>query len=125
MNRLQLAIVSTHPIQYYAPIFQTLARSTTLAPRVFYTWSQTSSAAVADTGFDRAITWDIPLLEGYEHEFVPNLAARPGTDHFDGLRNPGLIPAIESWGAEAVLVFGWNLHSHLRALRHFKGRIPV
>jgi glycosyltransferase involved in cell wall biosynthesis len=125
MNRLQLAIVSTHPIQYYAPIFQTLAGSTAVAPRVFYTWSQTAQAAVPDAGFDRAITWDIPLREGYDHEFVPNIAARPGTDHFDGLRNPGLIPAIESWGADAVLVFGWNAHSHLRALRHFKGRIPV
>lgn len=125
MNRLRLAIVSTHPIQYYAPIFQTLARSATLAPRVFYTWSQTATTAVADPGFGRPITWDIPLLEGYDHEFVLNTAARPGTEHFQGLRNPGLIAAIESWGAAAVLVFGWNAHSHLQALRHFKGRIPV
>ena len=125
MNRLRLAIVSTHPIQYYAPIFQLLARSRAVAPRVFYTWSQTASAAVADQGFGRAITWDIPLLEGYEYEFVPNLAARPGTTHFGGLRTPGLVPAIQSWGADAVLVFGWHSHSHLQALRHFKGRLPV
>jgi len=56
---------------------------------------------------------------------VPNTARRPGTDHFGGLRNPGLIRAIEAWGADAVLVFGWNLQSHLQALLHFKGRIPV
>ena len=125
MNRLRLAIVSTHPIQYYAPIFQTLARSSTLIARVFYTWSQTAGAAVSDPGFARAITWDIPLLEGYEYEFVQNVADRPGTDHFRGLRNPGLTKAIEAWGADAVLVFGWNLESHLEALRYFKGRIPV
>lgn len=125
MNRLRLAIVSTHPIQYYAPIFQTLARSSVVVPRVFYTWSQTAAAAVADPGFDRAITWDIPLLEGYEHEFVPNVAPRPGTDHFRGLDNPGLIKSIQAWQADAVLIFGWNLQSHLRALRHFKGRMPV
>ena len=125
MNRLRLAIVSTHPIQYYAPIFQALARSNTLIPRVFYTWSQTAAAAVSDPGFAQVITWDIPLLEGYEHEFVENVAIRPGTDHFRGLRNPGLKQAIEAWGANAVLVFGWNLESHLEALRYFKGRIPV
>jgi glycosyltransferase involved in cell wall biosynthesis len=125
MKPLRLAIVSTHPIQYYAPLFQALARSESLAPRVFYTWSQTAAAPVADPGFERAITWDVPLLEGYEFEFVPNLASRPGTDHFHGLRNPGLIRAIETWGADAVLVFGWNSHSHLQALRHFKDRIPV
>lgn len=125
MKTPRLAIVSTHPIQYYAPIFQELTRSAAVRPRVFFTWSQTADAAVVDPGFGRAITWDIPLLEGYEYEFVPNVASRPGTDHFWGLRNPGLTRAIETWGADAVLVFGWNTVSHLSALRYFKGRIPV
>src|SRR6185295_13519677 len=38
---------------------------------------------------------------------------------------PGLTRAIEDWGADALLVFGWNSQSHLQALRYFKGRIPV
>lgn len=125
MNSVRLAIISTHPIQYYAPIFQLLARSQGLRVRVFYTWSQAAGANVADAGFGRSIAWDIPLLEGYEFEFVPNVASRPGTGHFWGLRNPGLVPAIEGWGADAVLVFGWNAASHLAALRYFKGRLPV
>ncbi len=125
MTNPRLAIVSTHPIQYYAPIFKALARSGVVQPRVFFTWSQTAAGPVADSGFGRAITWDIPVLEGYEHEFVPNVASRPGTDHFWGLRNPGLIRAIQTWGADAVLVFGWNAVSHLSALRYFKGRLPV
>jgi glycosyltransferase involved in cell wall biosynthesis len=125
MKILRLAIVSTHPIQYYAPIFQALARSKAIRPRVFYTWSQTAAAPVSDPGFARAIAWDIPLLEGYESEFVPNVAARPGTDHFRGLCNPRLIPSIEGWDADAVLIFGWNSESHLQAMRYFKGRIPV
>jgi glycosyltransferase involved in cell wall biosynthesis len=67
----------------------------------------------------------VPLLDGYDHQFVPNIARSPGTDHFWGLRNPQLIRAIEQWGATAVLVFGWNSASHLQALLHFKGRVPV
>jgi len=122
---VRLAIISTHPIQYYAPVFRALARSQAVRPKVFFTWSQTASASVVDPGFERTIAWDIPLLEGYESEFVPNTAPNPGTHHFQGLRNPGLVRAIEGWGADAVLVFGWNLHSHLGALRHFKTRIPV
>jgi glycosyltransferase involved in cell wall biosynthesis len=125
MNTLRLAIVTTHPIQYYAPIFQALERSGALSPRIFYTWSQTAAAGVVDPGFGRVVTWDVPLLEGYGFEFVPNFAERPGTEHFLGLRNPDLVPAIEKWRADAVLVFGWNSHSHLAAMRHFKGRIPV
>lgn len=122
---MRLAIISTHPIQYYSPIFQLLGRSSRVHARVFYTWSQTAATAPVDPWFGKAITWDIPLLEGYEYEFVPNVARKPGTGHFWGLRNPGLIRAVESWGAEAVLVFGWNCASHLQAMRHFKGRIPV
>jgi glycosyltransferase involved in cell wall biosynthesis len=125
MKNVRLAIISTHPIQYYAPIFQALTQSGFLQPKVFFTWSQTAGTAVADPGFGRAIAWDIPLLEGYEFEFVPNSAARPGTEHFWGIRNPSLISVMEKWGADAVLVFGWNLASHLGALRHFKGRVPV
>ncbi len=62
---------------------------------------------------------------GYDHEFVPNIARRPGSDHFNGIRNPGLIREITRWGACAILVYGWNQHSHLKVLRHFKGKIPV
>lgn len=125
MSAVRLAIISTHPIQYYAPIFQMLARSRTLRPRVFFTWSQTADAAIVDPGFGRTITWDVPLLDGYEFEFVPNEARRPGTHHFWGLRNPGLNAAIDKWDADAVLVFGWNAESHLRALLHFKRRRTV
>src|ERR1700733_14737516 len=87
MSAPRLAIVSTHPIQYYAPIFQLLARSTRLQLRVFFTFSQSEAGPIADQGFGRTIVWDLPLLDGYDHEFVPNVARRPGTDHFWGLRN--------------------------------------
>lgn len=125
MPRQKLAIISTHPIQYYAPVFRALAGSALVEPRVFYTWSQTAEGAVRDPDFATEIAWDVPLLDGYEHEFVPNVATRPGSDHFWGIRNPTLTRAVKGWGAEAVLVFGWNLSAHLQALRDFKGRIPV
>jgi glycosyltransferase involved in cell wall biosynthesis len=125
MKRTRLAIVLTHPTQYYAPVFRALAASTSVSPKVFYTWSNVAEGTVPDGEFGKAIRWDIPLREGYEHEFVHNVSANPGVDHFRGVRNPELIPRITSWGAEAVLVFGWNLASHFQAMRHFKGRVPV
>lgn len=121
----KLAVVSTHPIQYYAPVFRALAADPRVELRVFYTWSQTADGSQQDTDFGRRISWDIPLLDGYELEFVPNVARRPASDHFWGIRNPTLIRRIEAWGAEAVLVYGWNLAAHLSVLRHFKGKVPV
>ncbi len=125
MKPVRLAIVTTHPIQYYAPLFRALGADPRVSVRVFYTWSQTEAGPVPDRDFAREIRWDIPLLDGYEYEFVPNVAERPGSDRFRGIINPGLIPAIERWGADAVLIFAWNLASHLGAMRYFKGRIGV
>jgi glycosyltransferase involved in cell wall biosynthesis len=123
--KTRLAIITTHPIQYYAPLFAALSRSSAIHPRVFYTWSQAVGADIADPGFGRVVRWDLPLLSGYEFEVVPNLAKDPGTHHFAGLRNPSLTSAIRAWQADAVLVFGWSSESHLGALRYFKGKIPV
>lgn len=125
LTKLKLAIISTHPIQYHAPLFRALALEFDIRPRAFYTWSQAAQEPQFDAGFGGDVQWDIPLLEGYEYEFVRNVSKRPSPDRHAGVVNPTLIPAIESWGADAVLVFGWNLSSHLRAMRYFKGRVPV
>ena len=78
-----------------------------------------------DPGFGKIITWDIPLLEGYEYEFVKNISTNPGSHAKDGINNPDLIKSIESWKADAVLIFGWNFISHLQTMKYFKGKIPV
>ena len=120
----RLAIVSTHPIQYYAPLFRRLSTRDELDVHVFYGWEGPSTGDY-DPGFDEEVTWDIPLLDGYPHTFLENKSGDPGTHHFRGLVTPDLVPSIEAWGLDAVLVFGWNYWSHLRALRHFHGRVPV
>ena len=118
-----LAIIITHPIQYYAPVFQLLAKRCNL--KVFYTWGEDVLKDKYDPGFGKIITWDIPLLEGYDYEFVKNIAKNPGSHAKDGINNPELIKSIESWKADAVLIFGWNFISHLQAMKYFKGKIPV
>jgi len=120
----KLAIVITHPIQYYAPWFALLAARGTVRPKVFHTWSQ-ARERVLDAGFGKSLAWDIPLLDGYEHEFVENRSPRPSDQHFRGIDNPDLIARIEAFEPDFLLVFGWNFKSHLKAMRHFKGRIPV
>lgn len=125
MSKVKLAIVSTHPIQYYAPLFKALSQGGTVHPRVFYTWSQVAEGAIQDRGFSRDVTWDVPLLDGYEYEFVENVAQHPTPERFWGIRNPTLTRRLREWGPDAVLVFGWRLYGHLRAMLHFAGRVPV
>jgi len=121
MNRL--AIVTTHPIQYYAPVFQKIAKHNP-ATKVFYTWGK-SSLEKYDPDFQKTIEWDIPLLEGYDYKFLENSSTKPGTDHFRGISNPNGIEKIKEFNPDAILVYGWAWESHLKILRHFSGRTKV
>ncbi len=124
MNRKKLAIVTTHPIQYYAPYFKMLRERNMIDIRVFYTWPQAINE-FKDPDFNHAISWDIPLLEGYSWEAVPNISKRPGSKSWYGIVCPTLITSIQKYSADAVMVYGWNLKSHFKVMRFFKGKIPV
>jgi glycosyltransferase involved in cell wall biosynthesis len=115
----KLAIVTTHPIQYYAPVFKLLAKKINL--KVFYTWGE-GSLEKYDPGFGRKITWDLPLLEGYEYEYLKNISKQPGSNHFNGIDNPNIVKAIDSFNPDSILVFGWSYKSHLKVIRHYKGK---
>jgi glycosyltransferase involved in cell wall biosynthesis len=121
----KLAIISSHPIQYNAPLFALMAEDGLIELKVFYTWGEESIKPKYDPDFDRVVEWDIPLLKGYQYQFVNNVAKNPGSHHFFGIDNPYLINDLESWGADIVWVWGWSFKSHLKVIRYFHSKIPV
>jgi len=120
----KLAIIITHPIQYYSPLFKLLSERGIIKIKVFYTWEQ-SQEKVYDEKFGKEIKWDIPLLDGYDYAFVKNISKNPSSGIFKGVNNPTLNSEIENWKADAILVFGWNHQSHFKAMRYFKGKTSV
>lgn len=121
----RLAVVLTHPTQYYSPWFRWLRAHTTLDFRVFYLWDF-GVAVRQDPEFGLKFAWDVDLLAGYDSEFVPNRAARPGTEHFWGLRNPALSARLATWRPDAVLLFGYRYAAHLRAIAWCRRRgVPL
>jgi glycosyltransferase involved in cell wall biosynthesis len=111
----RLAIVLSHPVQYYSPWFRWLRARTALEFKVFYLW-EFGVTARRDPQFEATFQWDVDLLGGYDSEFVPNRARDPGTHHFRGLDNPTLTGRLAAWQPEAVLLFGYNWLSHLRVV---------
>ena len=110
----RLAILSTHPIQYNAPLFRMLAQEASIDLKVFY--SKKTEQVRFDKDFGQEVTWDVPLTEGYAHE------------SFDAKEKSGrnqLLASIESFKPSALLVYGWNFDGHLTAMRHFHGSAPV
>ena len=120
----KLAIVVTHPIQYYVPVFRMLSNIDCVYLKVFYTWGK-GSIKKYDQGFQREIEWDIPLLEGYEYEFLNNTSKDQGTHHFNGIKNPNIINRIKEFEPNAILIYGWCWNSHLKVLHYFKNKIPI
>jgi len=125
MKKKKLAIITTHPIQYNAPLFKLLTERNQITVKVFYTWGKTAMENKFDPGFGKIIDWDIPLLEGYDYEFLENVSNDKGSHHFKGIINPDIIKRIDAFDPDAVLVFGWSFDSHLKILRHYHNNIPL
>jgi glycosyltransferase involved in cell wall biosynthesis len=122
---LRLAVVLSHPTQYYSPWFRWVRAHGVPNLRVFYLWDFGVSTR-RDPEFELSFRWDVDLLSGYEHEFVPNTAADPGTHHFFGLRNPTLTSRLAAWRPDAVLLFGYKWASNLRVMAWTRRRgIPL
>ena len=111
----RIAILSTHPIQYNAPLYRMLSLANQeIELKVFY--SKKTNEVLFDKEFGQIIEWDIPLTEGYQFE---SFQASLKTGRKD------LIDAIHAFKPAAILVYGWNFDGHLAIMRHFKGCIPI
>lgn len=124
-NKHRLAIITSHPIQYNAPLFKILTDRGNIDIKVFYTWGKASTERKLDPGFGKQIKWDIPLLQGYEYEFLKNVSNNPGSDHFNGINNPDIIKKINDWAPDTLFVYGWSFKSHLKILKHFHNKLPI
>lgn len=122
---LHVAIVVSHPTQYYAPWFRHIASTGELALKVYYLWDFGVQDRF-DPDFGRSLAWDIPLLDGYDWEFVPNVSADPGTTRFGGLDNPDLNNRLAAEQPDAIILFGYAYKTHMRLLLSSRLRhIPI
>ena len=115
LDEKRLAVVSSHPIQYYAPWFRYLDGQTDIRLKVFYLWNFGITKQI-DSGFNQIVKWDIPLLEGYSYEFVKNTSLKPGTSHFWGLQNPTLMQQVKAFSPTAILLMNYNYASLYRLI---------
>ena len=75
-KKWRLAYLVSHPIQYQAPLLRLISAEPDIDLTVFFC-SDLSVRVYHDDGFGQALQWDVPLLDGYRHEFLP---AFGGTD---------------------------------------------
>jgi len=88
---MRLGILASHPIQYQAPWFRTLAKAVDL--EVLFAHRQ-SAAEQGKAGFGVAFEWDVDLLSGYQHRFLTNVSRSPGVSHYSGCDTPEVADII-------------------------------
>ncbi len=117
MRRLRLAYLVTHPIQYQAPLLRRVAAEPDIDFTAFF-GSDFSARAFTAGEFGRTIQWDVPLLEGYRHEVLPQLFPAPeGTQPPLDLWRPvnyGLARRLKSF--DALWVHGYARAFHWAAI---------
>jgi glycosyltransferase involved in cell wall biosynthesis len=107
---MKLGIFSTHPIQYQVPIWRKLAENHLLEAEVLY-FSDQGVHGNFDTDFGEAVSWDIPLLDGYQYEFI----AKDKIDRELWFKIPDISSFLERKRFDVVLIHGY-MHRFERQL---------
>jgi glycosyltransferase involved in cell wall biosynthesis len=121
----RLGFLSTHPIQYYTPLFRAVAARPDVDLRVYYC-RDSSPAEQSAAGFGVPFEWDISLLGGYTHTFLENVASKPSTSSFLGMDIPGIATQISADKLDALIINGWHFKGAFQAMRAcWRQRIPA
>ncbi len=113
-KKIRLAIVQSHPIQYFVPLYRALAGIPGIDLNVFYCLNPTPQQQ--GEGFNTEFEWDIPIEVGYANEYLPNRSRLPEVS-FWGCDTPVVRALIASRKFDAWLIPGWNLKSYWQVMR--------
>lgn len=109
---MHLGVVTSHPIQYQAPLFRALAERVDLT--VYFAHRATGKDQ-AEAGFDIGFDWDTDLTSGFRHVFLKNVSRRPSITRFSGCDTPSIGNALAADKVDVLAVYGWHLKSYLQA----------
>jgi glycosyltransferase involved in cell wall biosynthesis len=95
---VRLAYLVSHPIQYQAPLLRRIAQEPDIDLTVFF-GSDFSVCGYQDPGFGVDVKWDVPLLDGYKHIFLPRLRDN-ATASIASPLNRGILGRLRGQGGE-------------------------
>ena len=119
---VRLAYLVSHPIQYQAPLLRRVAQEPDIDLTVLF-GADFSVKGYRDVGFGVDVKWDIPLLEGYKHEFLPALRDN-GTASVLSPISLGLTKRLA--GFDVLWVHGYSTLNQLHGILAAKAAgVPV
>lgn len=107
-RKLRFGVLVSHPIQYFAPLFRELARRPDIDLTVIYR-TRLGVDAYHDPGFGQTVRWDVPLLDGYQHEFLSRKTTLSGVE-------PKIVGIVLRERFDVLVVHGYNSVTNLLAM---------
>jgi glycosyltransferase involved in cell wall biosynthesis len=104
-SKVRLAYLVSHPIQYQAPLLRRIAQEPDIDLTVFF-GSDFSLRSYQDEGFGVDVKWDVPLLDGYRHKFLP-VIRDDGTQTVATPLNYGIYSALRGDATEPGFDLLW------------------
>lgn len=89
-SKLNVLMVSSQPMQNARPL-QVMAQHPTLTMQVAYCSLPDASLWQASEEYLNKRVFDVPMLEGYPWQALPNVSPKPSLGRFWGLINPALL----------------------------------
>jgi glycosyltransferase involved in cell wall biosynthesis len=106
MSRPRLAIVVSHPIQHFCPLYRAMAAEGRVELLVIF--AERGADAVFNRDFGRVIQWQANILEGFESSVV----TAPESE-----RPEAVVSQLRSFQPDAVFSLGYHSAYHRAALR--------
>lgn len=116
---MSIAIISSHPIQYHAPVYRTLQQKYHLQVNVIY-GSDFSVVGYYDKGFGERLAWDTDLLSGYESIFLSRVGENIAVSS-NAVSTKGMSSVLSTLNPKVILLLGYqtrfNVHAFIAARR--------
>lgn len=100
----RVAVVVSHPIQHFCPLYRALTADGRLEVKVLF-GSTAGAAPYFDKDFNRQVKWQSNLLEGFSHEFLPG--ADKVTDLSRSISSQELPARLSAFDPHAVVGYGF------------------
>jgi glycosyltransferase involved in cell wall biosynthesis len=113
-DKYHIAVVNSHPIQYFAPLYRYLNRNSDIDVTALYC-SDFSLRGGKDPGFGQNVQWNVDLLSGYRSIFLGARATKRVPGGFFSLICPEVWREVRSGHYDAVCLHGYAYAANVLA----------
>lgn len=111
-RRPRLAIVVSHPIQHFCPLYRGIAVDGRLLLKVIFA-SDAGKSSYFDPAFGRVVDWGADITDGFEHEYLPGFQSY---DLAAGRGSRSLASSLQAFDPDVVQFYGYSSRLARQAL---------